>query len=197
MVERLDLAIGRLLEALDRGAHSPQTLVIFTNDNGGERLSNNGTASHRKMTLWEGGVRVPAIMRWPGHIRPRTTTAQVAITMDFTATMLEAARVPSPPLSPPLEGIDLMPILTRQSPVRERTLFWRYIHHPLRQKSARQGRWKYLLDGIDESLFDLETDPSERTNLASQHPAKLRQLRVLLANWEAGVDRSPPPFVIR
>ena len=109
-------------------------LVIFTNDNGGERLSNNGTASHQKMTLWEGGVRVPAIMRWPGHIRPRTTTAQVAITMDFTAT----------------EGIDLMPILTRQSPVRERTLFWRYIHHPLRQKSARQGRWKYLRDGIDE-----------------------------------------------
>ena len=80
MVERLDLAIGRLLEALDRGAHSPHTLVIFTNDNGGERLSNNGPAFHQKMTLWEGGVRVPAIMRWPGHIRPHTTTAQVAIT---------------------------------------------------------------------------------------------------------------------
>ena len=78
MVERLDLAIGRLLEALDRGAHSPHTLVIFTNDNGGERLSNNGPAFHQKMTLWEGGVRVPAIMRWPGHIRPHTTTAQVS-----------------------------------------------------------------------------------------------------------------------
>ena len=81
MVERLDLAIGRLLEALDHGAHSPHTLVIFTNGNGGERLSNNGPAFHQKMTLWEGGVRVPAIMRWPGHILPHSTTAQVAITM--------------------------------------------------------------------------------------------------------------------
>ena len=196
MVERLDLAIGRLLEALDRGAHSPHTLVIFTNDNGGERLSNNGPAFHQKMTLWEGGVRVPAIMRWPGHIRPRTTTAQVAITMDFTATMLAAAGVPSP-TEKQLEGIDLLPIVTRQSPLRERTFFWRYTHEPLLQKSVRQGRWKYLLDGIHELLFDLEIDPSEHTNLAYQNPAKLRELRALVATWEADVDRSPPPFVIR
>lgn len=194
MVERLDAGVGRILQALERGGHTRNTLVVFTNDNGGERLSNNGTAFHRKMTLWEGGVRVPAILRWPGRIRPRTTTAQVAITMDFTATMLAAADV-TPPIA--LEGIDLVPIVAGRAPLKERTFFWRYSHTPLLQKSVRRGQWKYLLDGIHELLFDLTADPSEHTNLAYQRPAELLALRELVAKWEADVDGVAPPFVIR
>lgn len=193
MVERLDAGVGRILRALERGGQARNTLVVFTNDNGGERLSNNGAAFHQKMTLWEGGVRVPAILRWPGKIRPRTTTAQVSITMDFTATMLAAAGV----AVPGLEGIDLMPILTGRVALVERTLFWRYTHTPLLQKSVRQGRWKYLLDGIHELLFDLVADPSEHTNLAYRHPDKLRELRALVGKWEGDVDLSAPASVIR
>lgn len=193
MVERLDQGVGRILEALERGGHAGNTLVVFTNDNGGERLSNNTPAFHQKMTLWEGGVRVPAILRLPGRVRPRTETAQVAITMDFTATLLRAAGVSADGL----EGIDLLPILTGVAPLRERTLFWRYTHTPLLQKSVRQGRWKYLLDGIHEMLFDLVADPSEHTNLAYRHPQKVRELRALVRGWEADVDASAPAHLIR
>ncbi len=185
MVERIDLSVGRLLPHV-----SANTLVIFTNDNGGERLSDNSPAFHGKMTLWEGGVRVPAIMRWPGRIPPRSTHPHPAITMDFTATILAAAGVDDPAL----EGVNL---LDPQKAAAERPLFWRYVHPPITQKSVRLGKWKYMLDGIHHLLFDLVADPSERRNIARLHPRKVSELQALLAGWESSVAASKPLHLIQ
>ena len=90
MVRSMDKGIGRVLTALDRAGLARRTLVIFTSDNGGERYSFNWPFSFEKMYLWEGGIRVPAIVRWPGVIRPGQTTEQAAITMDWARTILAA-----------------------------------------------------------------------------------------------------------
>jgi arylsulfatase A-like enzyme len=162
-------------------------LVIFTNDNGGERLSDNGPHLHHKFTLWEGGIRVPAIMRWPGHIAAGSTTARTAISMDFTATILAAAGV-TPPR--PLDGVDLL------QPEKSRALFWRYQHNPLRQKAVRSGPWKLLQDSGYDLLFNLQSEAAERADLAYRHPETVAALKQSLAAWEAEMAAAKPPWVI-
>jgi arylsulfatase A-like enzyme len=90
MLERADEGIGRILAALDQQGLSRNTLVMFTSDNGGDWLSSNAPLSHRKSTLWEGGIRVPLIQRWPARLPVGKTSEQVAITMDLTTTILAA-----------------------------------------------------------------------------------------------------------
>jgi arylsulfatase A-like enzyme len=124
MLERLDDGVGRLLEALDRHDLSERTLVIVTDDNGGERLSRSEPLFHHKGTLWEGGIRVPCLLRWPGRLPAGSVSAQVAMTMDLTATVLAATDVP-PPEGRSLDGVDLLTILRSEEPPRERTLCWR------------------------------------------------------------------------
>ena len=187
MLERADQGVGEILAALERQGLSRNTLVIFTNDNGGEWLSSNAPLFHRKDTLWEGGIRVPTIMRWPARIPAGRTSAQTGITMDLTATILAAtgARVPE---GAALEGIDLLPVLEGRAPALERTLFWR-IAIPIRQQRAvRRGDWKLLVDGDDLLLFNLATDIGERRDRARERPDLVRSLRSALAEWEKSVD---------
>ena len=187
MLERADEGVGRILATLDRLGLSQNTLVIFTNDNGGEWLSRNAPLFHRKGTLWEGGIRVPAIFRWPARLPRGTTSRQAGITMDLTASILAATRTPVP-ADAALEGIDLLPVLEGRTPARERTLFWR-IASPIRQQRAvRQGDWKLLVDGDHLLLFNLRADIGERRDLASQRPDLVRTFRRLLADWEQNVD---------
>ncbi|MGH7720562.1 MAG: sulfatase-like hydrolase/transferase [Gemmatimonadaceae bacterium] len=194
MLESADRGVGEILTTLDRLNLSHNTLVIFTSDNGGEWLSRNAPLFHRKLTLWEGGIRVPALIRWPARLPAGVVSQQVGITMDLSASILAAAGV-TPPPGYRAEGIDLIPLLERRRLV-ERTLFWR-IEGPGRlQRAVRRGRWKYLRDGGTrtgggyEFLFDLETDAGERNDLAPIHAAMLPELRKLLAAWEADVDSS-------
>jgi len=187
MIERADAGVGRIARMLDSLGLTRRTLVIFTNDNGGEWLSRNAPLFHRKDTLWEGGIRVPAIFRWPGRIPAGQTSAQVGITMDLTATILAATRS-QVPADARLEGIDLLPVLERRSPALERTLFWR-IDTPIRQQRAvRQGSWKLLVDGDDLLLFNLRDDIGERDDLAARRPELVAKLRSLLRAWETDVD---------
>ena len=187
MIERADRGVGLIAQLLDSLRLTNRTLVIFTNDNGGEWLSRNAPFFHRKDTLWEGGIRVPAIFRWPGRIPAGQTSAQVGITMDLTATILAAAGA-AVPADAGLEGIDLLPILERRRGPVERTLFWR-IDTPVRQQRAvRQGPWKLLLDGDDLLLFDLAKDIGERDDVAARRPDLVRKLLPLLRAWEADVD---------
>jgi arylsulfatase A-like enzyme len=187
MVERADAGVGRLMTTLQRLGLDRNTLVIFTNDNGGEWLSSNAPFFHRKDTLWEGGIRVPAIFRWTGHLPAGVSSAQAGITMDLTATILAATQTPVPN-GASLDGVDLLPLLGKRAAVVERTLFWR-IATPIRQQRAvRKGSWKLLVDGDDLLLFDVRSDPGERHDLASRHPDVVRQLRGLLAAWEKDVD---------
>jgi len=191
MLERADQGVGEILAALDRRGLSNNTLVIFTNDNGGEWLSRNAPLYHRKGTLWEGGIRVPLILRWPGQLPAAKTSAQVAMTFDLTASILAATRTPLPEGYHP-DGIDLLPVLRGDSPVVERRLFWR-INRPNRhQQAVRSGRWKLLVDGGQYLLFDLSDDPGERTDLAARHPDIVVALKAALSDWEKDVDQGRP-----
>ncbi|HJU65159.1 MAG TPA: sulfatase-like hydrolase/transferase, partial [Gemmatimonadaceae bacterium] len=172
---------------LERLNLTRNTLVIFTSDNGGEWLSRNAPLFHRKSTLWEGGIRVPAIFRWPARLPAGVISRQVGITMDLTASILAAAGA-KPPASYAPEGIDLLPVIDGSRAPVERTLFWR-IQAPARvMRAARRGKWKYLRDGENEFLFDLEADVGERHDLAFAHPAMLPEFRRLVTAWEAAVD---------
>lgn len=184
--ERADQGIGRILGTLDRLGLRQNTMVIFTNDNGGEWLSRNAPLFHNKGSLWEGGIRVPAIIRWPGRIPAGSVSGQVGITMDLTASILAATGTAVPP-GARHEGIDLLPVLEGRAPVIERTLFWR-VTAPRTQQAVRSGDWKLLLDSGRAMLFDLRTDAAERENLVARRPDVARRLRPLLAAWQEDVD---------
>ena len=189
MLERADQGVGEILAALDRQGAAANTLVIFTNDNGGEWLSRNAPLYHRKGTLWEGGIRVPLILRWPGVLPASRTSAQVAITMDLTATILAATGTPTPPSYRP-DGIDLLPMLKAGGAIRERTLVWRIARPGRQQHAVRSGNWKLLIDGGQLLLFDLAADPGERTDLAGRHPDIVVRLRRVASDWDS--DVAPP-----
>ena len=194
MLERADDGVGRIMKTIETLGLAQNTLVIFTNDNGGEWLSNNAPLFHRKDTLWEGGIRVPTIFRWPGRLPSGKTSAQVGITMDLTATILAATHTPVP-ANAGLEGIDLLPILGAQSPLIERTLFWRIDSVDRQQKAVRKGEWKLLLDGDDLLLFHLRTDIGERNDLARQRPDLVAKLLPLITRWEKDVDAEAKPTI--
>ena len=191
MLERADRGVGEILRALEQHGLAKNTLVIFTNDNGGEWLSRNAPLTNRKSTLWEGGIRVPMLMRWPGVLPANGTSRQVAITMDLTATILAATGTANP-ANHPLDGINLMPILSGRSPVAERRLFWRR-GRPTAQRAVRSGPWKLLQDGVNFYLFDVAADPGERQDLTARHPDRVRKLSAAIDEWEKDVGPSPSP----
>jgi arylsulfatase A-like enzyme len=185
VLERADQGVGRILSTLDGSGLRQNTLVIFTNDNGGEWLSRNAPLFHRKDTLWEGGIRVPAIFRWPGRIPAGRVSSQVGITMDLTATILAASGATA---DSRLEGIDLLPILEGRAASVTRTLFWRIAIPARQQRAVRAGEWKLLVDGDDTLLFDLSRDIAERNDVAKERPDIAKRLRPLIAAWEKDVD---------
>jgi arylsulfatase A-like enzyme len=187
ILERADQGIGKILEAIDRKGLARDTLVIYTQDNGGEWLSRNAPFFHRKDTVWEGGVRVPMIARWPGHIQAKRTSPQVGITMDLSATIL-AATGSTVPAEAQLEGISLLPVMEGKAQPSERTLFFRNVLPTRAQRAVRRGDWKVLADGANVMVFNLREDPGERNDLARTRQDIARQLRPLLAEWEKGVD---------
>jgi arylsulfatase A-like enzyme len=187
IVERADQGIGKILATLERLGLTRNTLVIYTQDNGGEWLSRNAPLFHRKSTVWEGGIRVPAIFKWPGRIPAGKTSAQVGIIMDLTTTILAATNSPVP-AEARLEGIDLLPLLQEGAKRTDRTLFWRITTQGRRQRAVRQGDWKLLLDGGNPLLYNLANDIGERTDLANQRMDIVRKLFPLIGQWEQDVD---------
>ncbi len=190
MMKSLDDGVGKIMQALDESQLNSNTLVIFTNDNGGERYSDNGGLSKSKMTVWEGGIRVPAFVRWTGKINAGITTEQVAITMDWTATMLKAAGA-KVDKNYPLDGIDLMPVLTGKQKNIDRTLFWRTFQRT-KQKAVRDGKWKYLQDEKGEYFFDLSADQEEKNDLKTKEKQRFEELKAKLAAWEKTVLKPIP-----
>jgi arylsulfatase A-like enzyme len=185
----MDEGIGRVMAALKAQGLDEQTLVVFTSDNGGERFSDNWPFVGQKMDLLEGGIRVPMVARWPGRIRPATTDA-LAITMDWSATMLAAAGV-APHPDYPLDGVDLSPHFAAPDPDAAlpaesgRALYWRMLHR--HQRAMRQGRWKYLKMDEHEYLFDVVRDARERANLATRDPDRLAAMRAEWLRWDAAM----------
>ena len=186
MIHHMDEGIGRLMDLLRAEGLERDTLVVFTSDNGGERFSDNWPLVGGKMDLTEGGIRVPWIAHWPAVIAPGSISTQTCMTMDWSATMLDAAGAPAA-ASHPLDGRSLMPLLRDATWRDDQPLFWRMNHRG--QRAMRHGPWKYLrVDGHDY-LFNLEGDERERANLA---PIAPERLAAMVQAWEAWEATMPP-----
>lgn len=190
MMKSLDEAVGNIMKTLDSEQLSNQTMVIFTNDNGGEKYSDNGGLAKAKGTLWEGGIRVPAFVRWPGKINAGNITQLVAITMDWTKTILSAGGAKAHK-DFPLDGIDLMPILTGKKKNIDRTLYWRTFQRN-KQKAIRDGNWKYLQDEKGEYLFNLNADREEKNDVKATEATIFNRLKQKFADWEKTVLQPIP-----
>ncbi len=179
IVTRMDLQVGRVLDALDRTGIAGDTIVVFTSDNGGERFSDTWPFTGKKTDLLEGGLRIPALIRWPGRIAPGTTNDQVMISMDWLPTLTAAAGT-GPDPAYPSDGLSLLDHLTSAAPPVPRVLYWRYLNK--NQRAVRDGDWKYLSILGNSFLFDVVADPLERANLKERHPEIFARL---VGQWDA------------
>jgi arylsulfatase A-like enzyme len=188
MIHHMDEGIGALMATLRRLGIERDTLVVFTSDNGGERFSDNWPLVGGKMDLTEGGIRVPWIAHWPAVIAAGHTSGQHCLTMDWTATILEAAGVAAHP-DHPLDGVSLLPVLRDPSSTFARPTFWRMKHRD--QRALRDGRWKYLKVDEHEYLFDVARDERERANRARREPQRLAAMRDAWLAWNATMPAVP------
>lgn len=206
MIERLDRSVGRILQRLDELALTEKTIVIFTSDNGGlkkiftgvgETVSTNAPLSGEKGTLYEGGIRVPLIVRWPGVAKPGAVCDVPATTADLLPTFCDVAAVKLP--DQPIDGLSLAPLLKNPAAKLERAaIFFHYphYHHSRPAGAIRAGDFKLIEFFDDESmeLYDLSKDPGETTNLAASMPAKAKEMANMLAAWRVAVGaRMPTP----
>ncbi|MCX5110566.1 sulfatase-like hydrolase/transferase [Streptomyces sp. NBC_00378] len=177
MVEDLDRSVGEVLKALKRSGQEEDTLVFFASDNGGERFSYQWPLSGNKSSLQEGGIRVPAVLRWPARIDPHQVSDLPVFSPDWTATLLELGGARPDPAYP-LDGVSLAGYLLRGEQPRERDLFWRVRG----ERALRRGDWKYYRgrSGKDQ-LFHLAHDQREQADRAAAEPELLAELR---ASWE-------------
>jgi arylsulfatase A-like enzyme len=182
MVVAMDKQVARVLGAIEKNRLAENTIVVFTSDNGGERFSDTWPFSGKKMELLEGGLRIPAIARWPGRIKPGTLTEQVAISMDWVPTLLEAAGA-KPDAEYPLDGISLLPNLVGTMQPVPRKLYWRY--HANAQMATRDGDMKWLKIRENDFLFNVVADPLERANLKARHPEVYRHMIAEYKAWDA------------
>ncbi len=200
MIERMDAGIGRLLSTLTDLNLESTTLVVFASDNGNVVADQSQTPYRGgKATLWEGGIRVPLLVRWPGHIRPGTRCGIPVITQDLFSTVMEVTGTGYDRKS--VDGISLLPWLTGESSGSVRgPLFWHYPHYhhlgDMRPAGAmRDGPYKLiewyegalLGRGPVASLYDVEQDPGETHDLAADQPGRTRTMLASLRQWRRDV----------
>ena len=196
-IEATDRAVGRVLDEIDRLGIADNTLVIFTSDNGGwSGATDNRPLRAGKGYLYEGGIRVPLIIRWPGITQADKTDSTPVISMDLVATIFDATGV-SLGKDESLDGTSLKPVLKGESVSRE-PLFFHYPHWSFHKENRpgsaiRDGKYKLILHYDDDSveLFDLEADLSEENDLVTDLPEVAAKLRKQLETWldETGAGR--------
>lgn len=186
MIHHMDEGIGQVMDALRRHGLADNTLVVFTSDNGGERFSDNWPLVGGKMDLTEGGIRVPWIAHWPAQVAAGLVSEQHCMSMDWSATLLDAAGVHAAP-GYPLDGVSLLPVLQQPGQRFHRPLFWRMNHRG--QRALRDGDWKYLRVDGNDYLFNIPADERERANLAGREPERLAAMRDAWDRWN---DSMPP-----
>lgn len=204
MMQEMDKGVGQILDTLQEAGLSDNTLVWFFSDNGATGPGSCGGLYGMKGTLWEGGHRVPGIVRWPGRIAAGSVTDQLASTIDVMPTLLDLANVQiSGALL--LDGMSLVPVLTgKQKPV-DRRMFW----ESGKSVSMRDGSWKLIVNGgkrrgrkraqpnidwdrADDgretlALFDLSSDRRERHNVAADHGDKVDAMKRAIRKWQTDV----------
>lgn len=202
MIEALDISIGQILKSLDDTGQADNTLVIFASDNGGfGGVSDCRPLREAKGSLYEGGIRVPLIVRWPGHVRPGAVSATPIISMDFFPTLLAAAGLKSDS-SRPLDGENIIPVLEETGTLNRDALYFHYPnyawHRSNRLGGAIRERHLKLVENFDDGsveLYDLANDLSEKRNLAAEHPDTAARLQKQLAQWrrQTGAAMPVPP----
>lgn len=186
MIEQMDEQVGAILRQIDEMGARENTIVLFMSDNGAPAGGSNAPLRGAKSSVYEGGIRMPLLVRWPGVLAPGSVTDQVTLMMDVTATLAGAVGV----AGAKFDGLDLRAEWRGERPLRRRTVFWRYKREKNRRKAVRDGDWKLVSDNGKESLFNLSTDPVEKENLSESNSAVAARLRGLLADWEKATAAS-------
>jgi arylsulfatase A-like enzyme len=202
MVHSLDNGVGAVLDALDASGLRDDTIVVFASDNGGERFAFLWPFVGEKGDLEEGGIRVPLIVRWPAALGGGQVSDLPVITMDWTATLLDAAAA-SPDRAYPLDGTSLLPWLLDGAPGPGRDLLWR----TRAQGAVRRGSHKLLIDhdhrpprwmareepGRRVRLYDVTVDGRERADIHGQHPELTHELLAVWERFDRALLPYPPP----
>jgi arylsulfatase A-like enzyme len=203
MIESMDRTIGQLRETLDELDVADRTAIVFTSDNGG-RVPTTSNAPLRvgKGSAYEGGVRVPLIVYWPGVTQPGSQCATPVITMDLYPTILDLLGLPARP-EQTVDGVSLAPLVRGDGQIAERSLFWHYPHYQHYQQggatpysAVRHGDYRlieFLADGRTE-LYNVTDDVGEMRDLAGESPQRVAELRAELDAWrrEAGAQMPTP-----
>jgi arylsulfatase A-like enzyme len=201
MVEAMDLAVGRVLDALDRLGLADNTVVVFMSDNGGLSTSEGSPTSNvplraGKGWMYEGGIREPMIIRAPALTAPGSVSAEPVISTDFYPTLLELAGLPPRPQQH-LDGVSLLPVLGGGE-LKPRPLFWHYPHYGnqggMPSGAIREGDWK-LIEWYEHGqleLFNLRQDLSENYNLVRLHPDRAERLKLQLKAWREQLGATMP-----
>ncbi len=200
MIEELDDSVGRLLKKLEDLKLSDKTIVVFFGDNGGlERDAKQTPLRSGKANLYEGGIREPLIVRWPGVVKPSSTCSEPVISVDFFPTFVEILGLKNR-ITNTIDGVSLLPLLTQTSPLSPRAIYWHYPHYHSSSigpcGAVRAGNYK-LIEWYDETicgpgneleLYNLKEDIGERNNLAGEMPDKTRELKKMLTAWRSHVN---------
>ncbi len=202
MIQSLDESVGRVLKRLEERGIAEETIVIFASDNGGyinafrgEPVTSNHPLRSGKGSLYEGGIRVPLIVRWPGHTPAGAIAHEPVITMDLFPTILEMSGLEHDQKT---DGVSLAALLENpRARLGREGLFWHFPHYyPTTTPvgAMRSGHWKLLEYFEDDhvELYDLAKDLAEQTDLAAQHPEVARRLRDRLRSWRKEVDAQMP-----
>jgi arylsulfatase A-like enzyme len=197
MVESMDESVGRLLQKLDELKITERTVVVFTSDNGGY---NQATAQPplrgAKGDAYEGGIRVPLIVRWPRVVKAGSVCETPVTSVDFLPTCCEIAGV-KPASADKIDGVSLMPLLKQTGGLKRDALFWHYPHYNDRTTPhgiVRRGDWK-LIESFEDGrleLYNLKADAGEKDNLASSRREQAGELQRLLADWRKQVGAQMP-----
>jgi uncharacterized sulfatase len=205
LLEELDQSVGCIVAAVDRAGLAEKTLVLVLSDNGGLEheqsgrvVTSNKPLRGEKGTLYEGGIRIPAIARWPGHVLPASVCNTPTITMDLYPTVVElgSAEIAA---AQPCDGVSLARLLRDPTaPLDRDTLYWHlpHYHHSAPASAIRQGDWK-LLEFFEDArveLYNLRDDLSEQCNLATAESERAATLQGALRQWRQAIDaRLPEP----
>ena len=200
MIESVDESVGRVMAALEEHNIAQRTVVIFTSDNGGlvlREITSNRPLRAGKGSSYEGGVRVPCIVRWPGVTQPGSTNQTPVISTDFFPTILEMAGVAAD-AQREIDGESLVPVLSGNGELKRQAIYWHYPHyHPggaTPYGAVRRGDWKLIEFFEDDhvELYNLRDDIGETKDLADAKPALRDELHHDLQAWRNHVDAQMP-----
>ncbi|MCB1094007.1 MAG: sulfatase [Verrucomicrobiae bacterium] len=201
MIEAMDAATGRVISAIDRLGLREDTLIVFTSDNGGfGGVADNRPLRDAKGDLYEGGIRVPLIIRWPGVVKSGAVQPEPVISMDFYPTLLAAAGVAIEPAeAEDLDGTNILPLLRGAENFPRRSLYFHYPNYAWTRSNrlggaVRDGRWK-LIERFDTGqleLFDLEADIEEQNDISTSKPELAEKLATNLRAWRQKVAAQMP-----